>query len=78
MYLIHLPFAIWMPDLLAPFAVPAVLKFAIVLSGMVLVTVTTYHFLVRPTAIGALLNGRRFERSLPRVNIANPAAPAPE
>jgi glucans biosynthesis protein C len=76
MYLIHLPFAIWIPGLLAPFALPAVVKFVIVLGGMTLITVTTYHFFVRSTAIGAFLNGRRFERGLPRVEVTRAAVPA--
>ena len=66
-YLIHLPFTIWMPGLLAPLALPAVVKFAIVVSTTAVVTVATYHFFVRSTLIGAALNGRRFPRALPPV-----------
>ena len=71
MYLIHLPFTIWIPGALAPLAIPGALKFLIVLAGTSVVTVGTYHLVVRSTMIGAYLNGRRFERALPRV------APAP-
>jgi glucan biosynthesis protein C len=74
MYLIHLPFAIWLPGLLAPLVLPAILKFLIVICIMTVVTVTTYHVFVRSTAIGAFLNGRRFARTLPHVN---PAPPSP-
>ena len=73
MYLIHLPFAIWIPGALAPLAIPAALKLLIVLAGTVGVTLATYHLFVRSTAIGAFLNGRKFDRALPRVA----AAPAP-
>lgn len=67
MYLIHLPVVLWLAGLLAPADLPAVMKFAIVLTGTTLVTVVTYHLFVRSTAIGAFLNGRRFARGLPRV-----------
>ena len=70
MYIIHLPIVIWTQGLLAPVALPAVLKFAIVLSVTTLVTLTTYHFWVRSTAIGAFLNGRRFERAWPKLRPA--------
>ena len=65
-YLIHLPFTIVVPGLLHGFAWPAIVKFSIVLGVTTLVTVGTYHFLVRSTRIGVALNGRRFERRLPR------------
>jgi len=45
----------------------------IVLAGTSVVTVATYHLFVRSTAIGAFLNGRKFERALPRV-AATPAS----
>lgn len=44
MYLIHLPFAIWIPGLLAPAALPALVKFSIVLSLTSIATVVTYHY----------------------------------
>ena len=74
MYLIHLPFAIWIPGALAPLAIPGALKVLIVLAGTSVVTVATYHLFVRSTAIGAFLNGRRFDRALPRVAVAPASA----
>jgi peptidoglycan/LPS O-acetylase OafA/YrhL len=65
MYLIHLPFTIGIPGLLAPSPLPAVVKFAITLAVTSAATLVSYHYLVRSTAIGALLNGRRYPRSLP-------------
>jgi peptidoglycan/LPS O-acetylase OafA/YrhL len=62
-YLIHLPFTIWIPALLAAVLLPAIVKFLIVLSGTTLVTVFTYHYLVRSTWIGVFLNGRRHSRA---------------
>jgi peptidoglycan/LPS O-acetylase OafA/YrhL len=71
-YLIHLPFTIWIPALLAPVPFPAIVKFLIVLSGTTLVTVSTYHYLVRSTWIGVFLNGRRHPRTPP-----SPSPPIP-
>jgi glucan biosynthesis protein C len=69
MYLVHFPLAIWIPGLLATAPLSAFVKFAIVLVTTTAVTLTTYHLFVRSTAIGALLNGRRYPRAL-----AHPAA----
>jgi glucan biosynthesis protein C len=66
MYLVHLPLTIWMPGLLAGRALPAVVKFSAVLSVTVGLTLVTYDAFVRSTAVGALLNGRRYPRGLPR------------
>jgi glucan biosynthesis protein C len=73
MYIVHLPFTIAIPGLLATWPAPAVVKFAITLAVTSLVTVVSYHYLVRATAIGALLNGRRYPRSLPSVEPARPS-----
>ena len=67
MYLVHLPFVLWFQGALAPWRASAVLKFAIVLAGVTFITVVSYHYLVRATAVGMWLNGRRFERALPRL-----------
>ena len=64
MYLVHFPLAIWIPGLLATAPVPAVVKFAVVLLTTTAVTILTYELFVRSTAIGALLNGRRYSRAL--------------
>lgn len=64
-YLIHLPFAIGIPAVLAPFVLPALVKFAITFAGTFLVTVLSYHYLVRNTWVGVFLNGRRYPRALP-------------
>ena len=77
MYLLHLPLVIWMQGALAPWAVSPLVKFPVVLAVVTLVTVVTYHFFVRATAIGLFLNGRRFERGLPKpAHPANVQAPA--
>ena len=70
MYIVHLPFAIGVPGLLATWPAPAIVKFTITLTVTSAVTVVSYHYLVRATAVGALLNGRRYSRSLPPVEPA--------
>jgi glucan biosynthesis protein C len=64
MYIVHLPFTIAVPGVLAPFAMPAALKFAITLTVTTAATLVSYHYMVRSTAIGALLSGRRYPRKL--------------
>jgi fucose 4-O-acetylase-like acetyltransferase len=64
MYLVHLAPTTWIPALLARSSAPAVVKFAVVLGLTTLLTTATYHYMVRSTAIGELLNGRRYPRSL--------------
>jgi glucan biosynthesis protein C len=70
MYLVHLPLTIWIPGLLASVALPGAVKFSIVLSVTVCITLLTYYAFVRSTAVGTLLNGRRYPRGLPRSEIS--------
>ena len=65
MYLVHLAPAIWIPGLLARSSAPAFVKFSVVLATTTLVATVTYHYMVRSTVIGELLNGRRYPRALP-------------
>ncbi len=67
MYLIHLPFVIWLHGAMASWTVSPFVKFAITLSTVTLLTVVSYHYLVRATPIGQFLNGRRFDRALPKL-----------
>jgi peptidoglycan/LPS O-acetylase OafA/YrhL len=67
MYLIHLPLVIWLHGAMASWPVSPMLKFAITLAAVTLLTVVSYHYLVRATPIGEFLNGRRFERALPKL-----------
>ena len=62
MYLTHLTAITWIAAALARSAAPAVVKFTIVLSVSTAVTLVTYHWFVRFTRLGVLLNGRRHER----------------
>jgi glucans biosynthesis protein C len=74
MYIVHLPCAIFIPGLMATWAAPAIVKFVITLSATFAVTIVSYHYMVRATAIGALLNGRRYPRGLPEPARAREAA----
>ena len=64
MYIVHLPFTLVVPGLLAPAPLPALVKFTITAAVTTAVTLVSYHYLVRATAIGGLLNGRRYPRGL--------------
>jgi glucan biosynthesis protein C len=57
-YIIHLPIVAFIPGLLAGFALPAVLKFAITLSVTTIICFVTYKYFVRGTFIGMFLNGK--------------------
>lgn len=65
LYLIHLPFMFLVPGLLAPYNIPALIKIVIVLAVVTPITLVTYHYLVRATIIGVMLNGRRYPRQVP-------------
>jgi glucan biosynthesis protein C len=79
LYLIHLPITIWVPGLMNGWDVSAFVKSAITLGAAAAVTTVTYHYLVRSTAIGVLLNGKRYPRALPHFNadgsLVQPATP---
>ncbi len=64
-YLAHLPLAMFLPILLHDVRMPGILKMCISLVLVTIPLIVTYHFLVRATFIGRLLNGRRYERRLP-------------
>jgi glucan biosynthesis protein C len=66
MYIVHLPIAIGVSAFMATWSAPAVVKFLITVSATAVVTLVSYHYLVRATALGSLLNGRRYPRALPQ------------
>ncbi|QTN39835.1 acyltransferase family protein [Cryomorphaceae bacterium] len=65
-YLVHLSWTAFLPGLLADWAVPSTVKFLTVAAITSVFCFVTYHYIVRATFIGAFLNGRRYERKLPR------------
>jgi glucan biosynthesis protein C len=75
MYLVHLPCTMVLPALLSNLPMPAFVKFSVVLGTTLSLTVVTYHYWVRATLIGQVLNGRRYPRALPRPGAYQPAQP---
>lgn len=65
MYLTHLAPTAWLPGVFAHLDAPAFVKFFLVVGLTTLITVVTYHYFVRSTVLGELLNGRRYARALP-------------
>jgi len=59
-YIIHLPVVTALQVALSRSPLPCGTKFAIVAAGATLVSLASYHLLVRSTPIGLLLNGRRY------------------
>src|SRR5258705_12880845 len=64
MYLLHLPCTIVLPVFLINLPLPTFVKFSVVLRITTCLTVVTYHYWVRATVIGQVLNGRRYPRML--------------
>ena len=59
-YLVHLPLTVFIPGLIANWPIPALVKFLVVMTATTLLCFVSYHYLVRPTFIGAFLNGRKY------------------
>ena len=74
-YLLNLPLTAFLPSLLFGLAIPAFLKFAIVVIGTAFICFATYHFFVRSSFIGKFLNGRKYSRKLKDIK---PEAPLKE
>jgi glucans biosynthesis protein C len=62
LYLIHVPVLLWVQVLVAPLALPALLKGLLTLGIAMPAMLVSYHFVVRSTWVGVLLNGFRFPR----------------
>jgi len=60
LYLAHMPVLLALQLVLARFELPASAKMWIALACAVPILLVTYHFLVRPTWVGVMLNGRRY------------------
>ena len=61
-YIVHVPFVMLLPLLLAGVPLPALAKLALVSITAVGLILVTYRCFVRPTFIGKQLNGRRYPR----------------
>jgi peptidoglycan/LPS O-acetylase OafA/YrhL len=58
-YIMHLPLVVFLQWKLAPVALPGVVKLGVILAVTVSALLATYHFCVRRTFIGYVLNGPR-------------------
>lgn len=67
LYIMHMPVVVGLQVAFLQAPLPALAKVPIVLALSVAVLVLSYDFLVRPTWIGAFLNGRRYARRLPEM-----------
>ena len=64
LYIAHAPLILVFQLLLRDVALPPLAKIFIVLAGTIAVLLPVYRFAVRPTFIGAVLNGRRYPSTI--------------
>ena len=74
LYLIHMPIVLALQIVLSQLAWPWWLKFPLMLGVAFPIMLISYHYLVRSTFIGGVLNGRRYPRTLP-TSVAARSAP---
>jgi len=67
LYIMHLLVVVGLQFALLPLPIPALAKIPIVLALAIAILVASYDLMVRPTWVGALLNGRRYPRQLQEV-----------
>jgi ABC-type multidrug transport system ATPase subunit len=72
-YLAHLPLVFGLQVSLMHWPLHWALKFPLIVTSSVVLLLLSYHYLVRSTALGALLNGRRIPRGKARAS-APPAS----
>jgi len=61
-YLVHLPLVVWLQIVVACWPLSWVVKWPLIIAVATPVLFLSYHHLVRPTFIGAQLNGRKYPR----------------
>ena len=59
-YLAHMPLTIFIPALLRYWDAPGLLKMVVSISIIMVLLILSYHLLIRNTAIGLVLSGRRY------------------
>ena len=64
-YLAHVPVIVVLAPLMSSWALPALLKFCLLSAATTAITAIMYHYCVRATFIGEMLNGRRYPRVAP-------------
>lgn len=65
-YLVHYPLVLWIAGCMAPAELPALHKLAICLGSAVPLLLLSYHYGVRSTLVGVVLNGKRVGGVNPR------------
>ena len=65
LFIMHMPVVVGLQVAFLKVPLPALAKVPIVLAISVVILTISYDVMVRPTWIGALLNGRRYPRRLP-------------
>ena len=63
-YVIHLPVVFGLQVLVMDWPLHWTLKFGLIIAATMAVALTSYHYLVRASFIGEILNGRRYPRRL--------------
>jgi ABC-type multidrug transport system ATPase subunit/peptidoglycan/LPS O-acetylase OafA/YrhL len=77
-YLAHLPLVVALQMWVSDWPLHWSVKFPFILVASFAVLFASYHYLVRPTFIGQLLNGRKYPRNpLPPGSTPSPASPPP-
>jgi ABC-type multidrug transport system ATPase subunit/peptidoglycan/LPS O-acetylase OafA/YrhL len=61
-YLTHLPLVLFLAGLVGPLSWPWFVKFPLIIGATLAVLLLSYHYLVRRTFLGELLNGRKYPR----------------
>jgi len=74
-YLTHLPLVFALEGVVGPTGWPWFVKFPLIMGGTLALLLLSYHYLVRPTRLGVLLNGRRYP--IGRAAVAAPTAAQP-
>jgi peptidoglycan/LPS O-acetylase OafA/YrhL len=69
LYLVHLPLVNYIGGLVARTALPLWLRALLTLVIAIPLLLLSYHFCVRSTFIGKTLNGRKYSRRLPEVEV---------
>ena len=63
-YLMHMAPILFFITLLRPYHLPWAVDFVVILAGSMPILLVSYHYLVRFTWVGAILNGRRHPRAV--------------
>ena len=70
LYIMHMPVVVGLQVAFRAVPISALAKIPLVLAASVVILIASYDLLVRPTWIGALLNGRRYDRGVAEVREA--------